>query len=206
MKLSAPWHRKAASPRARGLGDAAGSLAAIAQRLDGLSQKLDGLSPNVRKHDARVDIEDALETAISGLSGVIAHVRSTEVLSDLSDEVDALGQSSGRRSTAAATEALNLDQRIAAIADGIAALRAENRRRAAQNFDTVIGVLSEKIELLEAQNGAANPTAPGLSQPVQPRPELHICKFDSIERGIADLVHGVACTRRARNPSAASLD
>jgi TPR repeat protein len=191
MKLSAPWHRKAASPRVRGSADATGSLAAIAQRLDGLSRKLEGLPANVRRHDTRADIEDALETAISGLRGVIAHVRSTEALSDLSDEVDALGKSSGRRFTSAETEALNLDQRIAAIADGIAALRAENRHRAAQNFDTVIGVLSEKIELLEAaQNGAANP-APGTSQPVQPRPELHICKFDSIERGIADLVRGV---------------
>src|SRR5262249_67603 len=153
---------------------------AIAERLDGMSRKLEGLLPNARRHDAHVDIEDALETAIAGLRGVIAHVRSTEALSDLSDEVDALGQSSGRRPRSAATDALNLDQRIAAIADGIAALRAENRRRAAQNFDTVIGVLSEKIELLEAQNGAANPTAPGLSQPVRSRPELHICKFDSI--------------------------
>jgi TPR repeat protein len=184
MKLSAPWHRKAASPRVRGPADATGSLSAIAQRLDGLSR-------NVRKHAAGADIEDALEIAISGLRGVIAHVRSIEALSDLSDEVDALGQSSSRRSSSAETEALNLDQRIAAIADGIAALRAENRRRAAQNFDTVIGVLSEKIELLEAQNGTANPAAPGMSQPAQPRPELHICKFDSIERGIADLVHGV---------------
>ena len=123
----------------------------------------------------------------------MAHVRSTEALSDLSGEVDALGQSSAPRSAATDTEALaNLDQRIAAIADGIATLRAENRRRAAQNFNTVIGVLSEKIELLEAaQSGATNSTAPGLSQPVQPRPELHICKFNSIERGIADLVRGV---------------
>jgi len=193
MKLSAPWHRKAASPRVRGSADAMWSLASITQRLDTLSRKLEGLPPNARKHDARADIEDALETAIAGLRGVIAHVRSTETLSDLSAEVDALGLTSGRRSSAAETEALtNLDQRIAAIADGIAALRAENRRRAAQNFDTVIGVLSEKIELLEAaQHGTANPTGPDMSQPVQPRSEVHICKFDSIERGIADLVRGV---------------
>jgi TPR repeat protein len=193
MKLSAPWHRKAASPRVRGVAEATWSLTAIAQRLDGLSRKLEGRSPNARKQDARAEIEDALETAIAGLRGVMAHVRSTEALSDLSDEVDAIAQSSAPRSAAADAVALaNLDQRIAAIADGIAALRAENRRRAAQNFDTVIGVLSEKIELLEAaQNGAARPTAPGMSQPVQPRPELHICKFESIERGIADLVRGV---------------
>jgi TPR repeat protein len=190
MKLSAPWHRKAASPPVRGSADA---LAAITQRLDALSRKLDGFSPDARKPDARAEIEGALETAIAGLRGVMAHVRSTEALSDLSGEVDALGQSSAPRSAATDTEALaNLDQRIAAIADGIATLRAENRRRAAQNFNTVIGVLSEKIELLEAaQNEAANPIAPGMSQASQPRPELHICKFDSIERGIADLVRGV---------------
>jgi localization factor PodJL len=169
MKLSAPWHRKAASPSARGSAEAPVSLADGAQ------------------------IEDALKTAIAGLRGVIAHVRSAEALSDLSGEVDALAQSSAPRSAATDTEALaNLDQRIAAIADGIAALRAENRRRAAQNFDTVIGVLSEKIELLEApQNGAVNSTAPGTSPAIRPRPELHICKFDSIERGIADLVRSV---------------
>jgi TPR repeat protein len=193
MKLSAPWHRKAVSPGVRGSADATWSLAAIAQRLDGLSRKLEGLSSDARKRDARADIEDAVETAIAGLRGVMAHVRSTETLFDLSAELDALGQSSGRRSRAGETEALaNLDQRIAAIADGIAALRAENRRRAAQNFDTVIGVLSEKIELLEAaQNGAANSTTSRTSQPVEARSELHICKFDSIERGIADLVRGV---------------
>ncbi|MBV9627432.1 MAG: sel1 repeat family protein [Xanthobacteraceae bacterium] len=169
MKLSAPWHRKAASPRVRGSGEARVSLADGAQ------------------------IEDALETAIAGLRGVIAHVRSNEALSDLSGEIDALAQSSAPRSAALDGDALaNLDQRIAAIADGIAALRAENRRRAAQNFDTVIGVLSEKIELLEAaQKGAVNSTAPDRSHPAQPRPELHLCKFDSIERGIADLVRSV---------------
>ena len=167
MKLSAPWHRKAASPRVRGSASAPGSLA-------------DG-----------APIEDALATAIAGLRGVIAHVRSAEVLSDLSGDVDALARSSPLGSAAADTDALvNLDQRIAAIADGIAALRVENRRRAAQNFETVIEVLSEKIELLQAaQNGAVN--SPGPPQPVQPRPELHLCKFDSIERGIADLVRSV---------------
>jgi localization factor PodJL len=121
----------------------------------------------------------------------MTHVRSAEALSDLSGEMDALARSSAPRSAAADTDTLaNLDQRIAAIADGIAALRVENRRRAAQNFETVIEVLSEKIELLQAaQNGAVN--SPDLSQPVQPRPELHLCKFDSIERGIADLVSSV---------------
>jgi len=151
MKLSAPWHRKAASPRVRGSASAPGSLA-------------DG-----------APIEDALATAIAGLRGVIAHVRSAEVLSDLSGDVDALARSSPLGSAAADTDALvNLDQRIAAIADGIAALRVENRRRAAQNFETVIEVLSEKIELLQAaQNGAVN--SPGPPRPVQPRPELHRC-------------------------------
>ena len=167
MKLSALWHRKAASPRARGAPEAPVALADGAQ------------------------IEDALETAIAGLRGVMTHVRSAEALSDLSGEMDALARSSAPRSAAADTDTLaNLDQRIAAIADGIAALRVENRRRAAQNFETVIEVLSEKIELLQAaQNGAVN--SPDLSQPVQPRPELHLCKFDSIERGIADLVSSV---------------
>src|SRR6516225_2270141 len=112
MKLSAPWHRKAASPRVRGSADAMWSLAAITQRLDALSRKLEGLSPNARKRDTRADVEDALETAIAGLRGVIAHVRSTETLSDLSDAVDALGQPSGRGYSVAEADALaNLDQR-----------------------------------------------------------------------------------------------
>jgi TPR repeat protein len=178
MKLSAPWHRKAASPPVRGSTEA---LAVITQRLDALSRTLDGFSPDMRKPDARAEIEGALETAIAGLRGVIAHVRPAEV--------DASAQSSAPRSATADTETLvNLDQRIAAIADGIAALRAENRSRAAHNFNTVIGVLSEKIELLEA---AQNEAASAVSQAGQPRPELHICKFASIERGIADLVRGV---------------
>jgi TPR repeat protein len=152
----------------------------------------------------RVQIEEALETAIAGLRGVIAHVRSAQALTDLSGQVNSLAESSSPRSAATGTDALaNLDQRIASIADGIAALRAENRRRATQNFDTVIGVLSEKIELLEAaQNASPNVTTPAASQPVQPRPELHICKFDSIERGIAELVRNV---REARAESECCL-
>jgi TPR repeat protein len=204
MKLSAPWHRKSASPRVRGAADAKQSLAALAERLDGLSRKLEGPPPYARKQDARAEIEGALETAIAGLRSVMAHVRSTEALSDLSGEVNELDRSSALRSTTLDTEALaNLDQRIAAIADGIAALRAENRRRAAQNFETVIGVLSEKIELLEAaQTRPGTPLAPGMSEPIQPRPELHVCKFDSIERGIADLVRDV---REARAQSECSF-
>ncbi len=164
MRLSAPWHRKAAPARVRASSET-----------------------------SHRQIEDALETAIAGLRGVIAHVRSTQALTDLSREVSSLAESSSSRSAASDTDALpNLDQRLASIADGIAALRAENRRRAAQNFDTVIGVLSEKIELLEAaQKAAPNATFPGASQPLQPRPEPHICKFGSIERGIAELVRTV---------------
>ncbi len=175
MRLSAPWHRKAAPPRVRASGAA-----------------------------SRPQIEEALEAAVAGLRSVIAHVRSTQALRDLSKEVSSLAEFSNSRSAASDTDALpNLDQRLASIADGIAALRAENRRRAAQNFDTVIGVLSEKIELLEAaQNAAPNADISGTSQPVQPRPELHICKFDSIERGIAELVRNV---REARAESECCL-
>ena len=121
MKLSAPWHRKAASPRVRGSADATGSLAAIAQRLDGLSRKLEGLPANVRRHDTRADIEDALETAISGLRGVIAHVRSTEALSDLSDEVDALGKSP-------AAGSLRLRPRLSISTNALRRLRTGSRR------------------------------------------------------------------------------
>jgi TPR repeat protein len=175
MRLSAPWHRKAASLRVRASGEA-----------------------------PRAQIEEALETAIAGLRGVIAHVRSTQALTDLRRQVNSLAEPSSPRSAATDTDALaNLDQRIASIADGIAALRAENRRCAAQNFDTVIGVLSEKIELLEAaQNAAPSVTMQAASQPVRPRHELHICKFDSIERGIAELVRNV---REARAESECCL-
>jgi hypothetical protein len=175
MRLSAPWHRKSFSPRVRASGEA-----------------------------PHAQIEEALETAIAGLRGVIAHVRSAQALTDLGGQVNSLAEASSPRSAASDTDALaNLDQRIASIADGIAALRAENRRRAAQNFDTVIGVLSEKIELLEAaQNAAPNVTLPAASRPVQPRPEPHICKFDSVERGIAKLVRNI---RKARAESECCL-
>ena len=212
MRLSAPWHRKAPSqtrePRPS-------SLNAISTQLDELSRKVDRLERVHPPVEPPVQSGDAIETAISGLRGIVAHVASADALASLDQDVRTLADKVidglPTRRSASADAIHNLEQRIGSIADAIAAFRAESRQRTVRNMASLIEILNEKIEVLQAQQ--ANPTrllevstqkqAGQLSGP-------NSGSLDSIERGIADLIKEVkevrantaqCSTGRARAPA-----
>src|SRR5262245_5984980 len=198
MRLTAPWHRKAAPAGVRVVSHLMSSLSAIGERLDGLTGKVERLNqvtPAARDHS-----EDALETAISGLRGVVAHVTSADALESLDRDIRALAEtvSAAPANTAGLDAPLNLQRRIASIADAIAALRAENRRRAASNIETTIEALNEKIELLQATQtvaSSAGDTRRGRTpQDLSPL-AVPMRNLDSIERGIVELIKNVQDVR-----------
>jgi hypothetical protein len=208
MRLTALWHRKAAPEQAPAAAQLASSLTAISDRLDGLSRKVDRLD-RVR-HGAPDPSPDpsneALETAIAGLRGIVAHVASADALATLGTDVRALAERVGTPAASGSGVLVNLEQRIASIADAIAALRAENRRRAAQNLATMIEVLTDKIEML--QRAQANPTKPAAMPAAGPirrsaEAEMSFGDLDSIERGIAELIRNVQEVRAHALRSAA---
>src|SRR5215470_9507760 len=157
MKLTAPWHRKAPSqirePRPS-------SLDAISAQLDELSYKVDRLERVHPPVEPPVQSGDAIETAISGLRGIVAHVASADALASLDRDVrtlaDRVSDGLPTRRSAGADTIHNLEQRIGSIADAIAAFRAEGRQRTVRNMASLIEILNEKIEVLQVQQ--ANPT------------------------------------------------
>ena len=191
MKLTAPWHRKALSQTRE-----PSSLDAISAQLDELSHKVDRLERVHPPVEPPVESGDAIETAISGLRGIVAHVASADALASLDGDVrtlaDKVSDGLPTRQSASADAIHNLEQRIGSIADAIAAFRAEGRQRTVRNMASLIEILNEKIEVLQAQQ--ANPTPPlEVSARKQAGPLLdpNFGSLDSIERGIADLIKEV---------------
>jgi hypothetical protein len=204
MRFTALWHRKAAPERARAAAELASALAAISDRLDGLSRKVDRLD-HVRRAPADQSNE-ALETAIAGLRGIVAHVASADALATLGSDVRTLAQRVGSPQATGSAVPANLEQRIASIADAIAALRAENRRRATQNLAAMIELLTDKTETLEqAQTNPKKPVATPAAALIRRSAEAEtpFGNLDSIERGIAELIRNVQEVRAHAQRSSA---
>jgi localization factor PodJL len=212
MKLTAPWHRKAPSQTGE---PRPSSLNAISTQLDELSRKVDRLERVHPPVEPPVQSGDAIETAISGLRGIVAHVASADALASLDRDVrtlaDKVSDGLPTRQSASADAIHNLEQRIGSIADAIAAFRAEGRQRTVRNMASLIEILNEKIEVLQAQQ--ANPTRPlevSARKQAGPLSDPNSGNLDSVERGIADLIKEVkevrantaqCSTGRARAPA-----
>lgn len=184
MGFIAHWHRKVAPTQVR-VATQPSSFAAISGRHSG-------------RLPADAPFEPALDAAIQGLRSVIEHEASAEALADLGNQVRALvvTESDGvPADTVGAGGVANLEQRIASIADAIAALRAENRRRALQNIESTIAVLSEKIDHLQSLRAhpPGSPAGPGRTPARNAAPALPPYRdLQSIERGVAELTRNVA--------------
>jgi hypothetical protein len=194
MKLTAPWHRKTPSQVHEPPPLLASSLDAISAQLDGLARKVDRLDRvQAPVRPAVQDAPDeALETAISGLRSIVAHVASADALATLGSDLQALtGQVNGEPKPLATTPTLgDFEHRIGSIADAIAALRAENQRRTLRNLASLVEILTEKIEVLQVQQSNA-PVALPVAKPAHPSAEKRPNNLAAIERGIADLMHEV---------------
>jgi TPR repeat protein len=209
MKLTAPWHRKAPSQTGE---PRPSSLNAISTQLDELSRKVDRLERVHPPVEPPVHSGDAIETAISGLRGIVAHVASADALASLDRDVrtlaDKVSDGLPTRQSPSADAIHNLEQRIGSIADAIAAFRAEGRQRTVRNMASLIEILNEKIEVLQAQQ--TTPTRPlevSARKQAGPLSDPNSGSLVSIERGIADLIKEVkevranTATGRARAPA-----
>src|SRR5262249_14612964 len=163
--------------------------------LDEIRALFDELSRRVERFD-RVRPRVAspgpeLETAVSGLRRILAHVASADVLASLDRDlralVDKARDSSSMRGSADADAFDDLEERVGSIGDAIAAFRAESRERTVRKMASVIEILDEKIEALQSRQGNSPGPADVALKPDRSVPE----SLASIERGIADLLKEV---------------
>src|SRR5262249_7227635 len=129
---------------------------------------------------------------------IVSHVQSTDALAEM-DHVRSLSDTVAGEPgpTAPAPDTIeNLERRLDSITDAIAAFRAENRRRTMRNLESLIDILNEKIETLQAQQ--TDQTRPAATVPdtaARPVPGARQTGLTAIERGIADLVNEVKGVR-----------
>jgi hypothetical protein len=196
MKLTAPWHSE--DPAQTREPPLSSSLDAISAHIDELSRKVDRFDRIRPSVASPAQSGDGLATAISGLRGIVAHVASGDALASLDRDVrvlaDKVRDGSPMRGSANAHAIDNLDQRIASIADAIAAFRAESRERTVRNMASLIDILNEKIEILQSQERNSPRSAEGARKSDRSVPE----SLASIERGIADLIKEVKEVKEVR--------
>lgn len=163
--------------------------------LDEISALFDELSRRVERFDrVRPPVASSgpeLETAVSGLRRVLAHVASADVLASLDRDlralVDKARDGSSMRGSADPDAFDDLEERIGSIADAITAFRAESRERTVRKMASVIEILDENIEALRSHQGNSPGPAEVALKPERSVPE----SLASIERGIADLLSEV---------------
>ena len=183
MRLITHWHRKVAFAQALAATRLSSSLAGIRGRL--------ARGRHAGRLSADGHLEPALDAAIGGLRGVMVHAASADALTDLGNQVRALAATTRDDRPAGiigAGSVVNLEGRIASIADAIAALRAQNRRRATQNIENTIAALNEKIDQLQSLRA----TPPGSRVgPAGTRTVPAFRDLQSIERAVAELTRNV---------------
>src|SRR6516165_2270019 len=163
--------------------------------LDEIAALFDELSRRVERFDrVRAPVASSgpeLETAVSGLRRILAHVASADVLASLDRDlrvlVDKARDSLSMRGSSDADAFDDLEERIGSIGDAIAAFRAESRERTVRKMASVIEILDEKIEALQSRQGNSSGPADVALKPERSVPE----SLASIERGIADLLKEV---------------
>ena len=164
------------------------SLDEIAALFDELSRRVERFD-RVRPRVASSGPE--LETAVSGLRRILAHVASADVLAsldrDLRARVDKARDSSSMRGSADADAFDDMEERVGSIADAIAAFRSESRERTVRKMASVIEILDQKIEALQSHQRNSPGPAEAALKPERSVPE----SIASIERGIADLLNEV---------------
>jgi localization factor PodJL len=236
MKLGVPWTskgKKSHEPLAAN-GDA--DAASVHERLDDLARQLERLSritagkvlpagpasaPVTRDRsspDGDPAVLQQLESAITGLRTIVAHVASDDALARLTEDVRGIATQLERTAGPARTESLvNLERQITVIAEAIDASNAQGRQVPAK-LETMVRGLTDKIEQL--QSGRGDTIAIGqLEDRVAKLVETldasgsRFSHLEALERGLADLlVHleeqrarGGALRAAANDPATESL-
>src|SRR5262249_20311076 len=95
-----------------------------------------------------------IESAIAPLRDLAGKVASADALAALSQEVRSLAERIGAPAGASADVLASLDRRIASIADAIETVRGQAGRDPSPQIDRLVTSLSEKLDRLEAGQGA----------------------------------------------------
>ncbi|MBV9555869.1 MAG: SEL1-like repeat protein [Pseudolabrys sp.] len=135
-----------------------------------------------------------LESAITTLRGVSAHIASNETVRQLAEDVALLAEKVDRIANASgAGEALvHLEQRISALSDALAA-RGQNGDHVPPGLEALVHSLSSKIEQLQMSKGdtfAASHLEDRIVKLVErlDKSDNRLVHLEAIERGLADVL------------------
>ncbi len=169
-----------------------------AENLVGFNEAIDSLAEKMDLIVAQKDPAtlQQLESAITTLRGVSAHIASNETVRQLSDDVALLAEKVDRIANASgAGEALvHLEQRISALSDALAT-RGQNGDHVPPGLEALVHSLSSKIEQLQMSKGdtfAAGHLEDRIVKLVErlDQSDNRLVHLEAIERGLADvLIH-----------------
>ena len=175
------------------------SLIGFNDAVAGLAQKIDSIV--AQKDPAAMQ---QLESAVTTLRSIAAHVASNETVSHLAAEVQALSDKVDHMAhTASGGAALDhLEQRIGALADALAE-RAQSGATVPPQLETLVQSLSDKIE--QIQNSRSDDVAMGhledrivkLVEKLDAS-ESRLGQLEAIERGLSDLLVHIETGKQAQ--------
>lgn len=167
------------------------SLVGFDAAIGALSQKIDLVTANAQDPATLRQIE----AAITDLRGSIGQVASGETLTGLASEIRALTDKvdSAMAATTSNGVLTALEQRIAAIADAIEAIRTEGQRPVPAQFDHLMSSLTEHLERLQLSRGqqvALGNLEDRITKLVEKldASEARLGHLEAIERGMAELL------------------
>lgn len=182
----------------RGLAEVRDAMQGLtpAENLVGFNEAVGFLAEKIDQIVAQKDPAtlQQLESAITTLRGVSAHIASNETVRQLADDVAVLAQKvEGIANASAAGEALSgLEHRIAALADTLAE-RSQNGDTVPPLLESLVNSLSSKIEQLNLSRGdgvAASHLEDRIVKLVEKldASDSRLGNLEAIERGLADLL------------------
>ncbi|MGI8526172.1 MAG: hypothetical protein ACR2K5_08335 [Pseudolabrys sp.] len=182
----------------RGLTEVRDALQGLtpAENLVGFNEAVGFLAEKIDQIVAQKDPAtlQQLESAITTLRGVSAHIASNETVRQLADDVAVLAEKVEQAANSGpANEALaSLEQRIAALADALAA-RSQNGDSVPPHLESLVSSLTSKLEQVQLSRGdnvAVSHLEDRIVQLVEKldASDSRLGHLEAIERGLADLL------------------
>jgi localization factor PodJL len=200
----------------RGLAEVRDALRGLtpAENLIGFNDAIASLAHKIDLIVAQKDPAtlQQLESAITTLRGMAAHVASNDAVSQLAAEVQALGEKVEHAAQAAGgNDALNnLEHRIAAIADALAE-RAQTGNTMPPRLEVLVQSLTDKIEQIQSSRrdnvamGHLEDRIVSLVQKLDAS-ESRLGQLEAVERGLGDLLIHIEEMRAGRQAESLRAD
>jgi localization factor PodJL len=200
----------------RGLAEVRDALRGLmpAENLAGFNEAVAGLAHKIDLIVAQNDPATLaqLESTITTLREMVAHIASNETVSQLAAEVQALGEKVEQVARAAGgSDALNnLDHRITALADALLE-RAQNGGAVPPRLEALVQSLCDKIDQIQLSRGdnvAISHLEDRIVSLVEKldASESRLSQLEAIERGLSDLLVHIEDLRSNRPAEALRAD